>query len=78
MKDTLNILSEYRVNFSTDITEIYAFTENMAYKQIVGLKIPKNCIMQTNRANYPTDNNTEDYQKLAVFIALLDNISSMI
>jgi len=73
MKNTLNILSEYRENVSTQFTEIYKSSESMAKTQKIDLKIPRNCSRQKNRANYPT-NNTEEYYKLAIFIPLLNNV----
>jgi hypothetical protein len=44
----------------------------MAKTQKIDLKITRKCSRQTNRANYST-NNTEEYNKLAIFIPLLDN-----
>jgi hypothetical protein len=72
MKGTLNILSECRENISILFTEIYKLSKSMAKTQNIDLKIPRNCLSQTNRTNYPT-NNIEEFYKLAIFIPFLDN-----
>ncbi|XP_031343122.1 zinc finger MYM-type protein 1-like [Photinus pyralis] len=75
LKDTMSVLEKKRQEVDPVFQQLFSEAQKIAEQMDVELKIPRTASRQRHRENYPAEI-VEEYFRRAVFISLLDSVSS--